>query len=170
MVSYQKLLGKLIYLTITRPDICFVVQVLSQFMQNSKQSHLDAALRVVRYLKGSPGMEFLLKKGAIEEIIAYYDADWAACPSTGRFMIGYVIKLGESLISWKSKKQSTVSRSSTEAEYRSMTAVTSELVWLVRLLKELGLTVKEPVMLHCDSKAAMQIAANPVYHDRTKHI
>ncbi|XP_019230633.1 PREDICTED: uncharacterized protein LOC109211548 [Nicotiana attenuata] len=144
IVSYQKLIGKLIYLTITRPDICFAVQVLSQFMQNPKQSHLDAALRVVRYIKGSPGMGLLLKKGAIEEITAYCDADWAACPNTRR--------------------------SSAEAEYRSMAVVTSELVWLVGLLKELGLTVKEPVMLHCDSNAAMQIAVNPVYHERTKHI
>nr|XP_016508572.1 PREDICTED: uncharacterized mitochondrial protein AtMg00810-like [Nicotiana tabacum] len=103
--SYQKLIEKLIYLAITRPDICFAIQVLSQFLQHPKQSHFDAALRVVRYIKGSPGMGILLKKGSLEKVTAYCDSDWATCPNTRRSVTGYVIKLGNSLISWKFKKQ-----------------------------------------------------------------
>lgn len=124
----------------------------------------------MRYIKGSPGMGILLKRGSLKDVASYCDADWAACPNTKRSVTGYMMTLGESLISWKSKKQPTVSRSSIEAEYRSMVVVTLELVWLVGLLKELGLIVKEPVMLNCDSKTAMQIAANPVYHERIKQI
>ncbi|XP_019229411.1 PREDICTED: uncharacterized protein LOC109210448 [Nicotiana attenuata] len=153
--GYQKWIGKLIYLTITRPDICFAVHVLSQFMQHPKQSHLEAAMRVVKYIKGAPGKGILLKKGSLEEISAYCDSVLAACPNTRRSMTGYVIKLGESLISWKSKKQQTVSRSSAQGEYRSMAVVSEELM---------------PVKVFCDSKPALQIAANPIYHERTKHI
>nr|XP_016454964.1 PREDICTED: uncharacterized mitochondrial protein AtMg00810-like [Nicotiana tabacum] len=95
----QMLIGKLIYLTIIRHDICFAVQVLSQFMQHPKQSHLEAAMKVVKYIKGSPGKGILLKKGTLEEITAYCDSDWAACTNTKRLVTDYVIKLGESLIS-----------------------------------------------------------------------
>ncbi|XP_070014235.1 uncharacterized mitochondrial protein AtMg00810-like [Nicotiana sylvestris] len=151
--SYQRLVGQLLYLTITRPDICFAVQVLSQFMQHPKQSHLIAALRVVRYIKGSPGLGIFLKKGPITHLSAFCDSDWAACPNTQRSITGYAVKLGDSLLSWKSKKQQTVSRSLAEAEYRSLAAVTAE-----------------PVDVYCDSKAALQIAANPIFDERTKYI
>nr|XP_016455761.1 PREDICTED: uncharacterized mitochondrial protein AtMg00810-like [Nicotiana tabacum] len=131
MWSYQRLVGQLLYLTITRPDICFAVQVLSQFMQHPKQSHLTTTLRVVRYIKGSPGLGIFLKKGHITHLSAFCDSDWAACPNTRRLITGYAVKLGDSLLSWKSKKQQTVSCSSAEAEYRSLAAVTAEVTWLV---------------------------------------
>ncbi|XP_019242117.1 PREDICTED: uncharacterized protein LOC109222191 [Nicotiana attenuata] len=113
--SYHKLIGKLLYLTITRPNLSFAVQVLSQFMQHPKQSHWDTALRVVRYVKGAPSLGILLGTGPIDTLFAYCDSDWASCPNTRRSVIGYIIKLGDSLLSWKSKKQQTVSRSSAEA-------------------------------------------------------
>ncbi|XP_019265287.1 PREDICTED: uncharacterized protein LOC109242863 [Nicotiana attenuata] len=115
MGSYQKLIGKLLYLTITRPDLSFIVQVLSQFMQHPKQSHWDATLRVVRYIKAAPGLGILLGAGPIDTLSAYCDSDWASCPINRRSVTGYVIKLGDSLLSWKSKKQQTASRSSVEA-------------------------------------------------------
>ncbi|XP_019225026.1 PREDICTED: uncharacterized protein LOC109206644 [Nicotiana attenuata] len=96
--------------------------------------------------------------------------DWASCPNTRTSVTWFTIKYGDSLVSWKSKKQNTVSRSLAESEYRSMTTTVSELVWIIGLLKELGAQVEVPVELHCDSKTALQIAANPVYHERTKHI
>ena len=111
MTAYQRLIGRLLYLTTTRPDICFVVQVLSQFMQKPKVSHWEAALRLVRYIKGCPGQGILLSSEDSNEMEAFCDSDWAACPNTRRLVTGYVIKLGNSLISWKSKKQHTVSRS-----------------------------------------------------------
>lgn len=167
---YQRLIGRLLYLAMTRPDISFAVQHLSQFMHAPKKSHYDAALHVVRYIKNQPGLGLLMSSKKSGKINAFCDADWASCLLSRKSVTGFGIKLGDSLISWKSKKQSTVSRSSAEAEYRSMATTVAELVWLQGLLQELRTQVELPMELHCDNKAAMQIASNPMYHERTKHI
>ncbi|XP_049409203.1 uncharacterized mitochondrial protein AtMg00810-like [Solanum stenotomum] len=112
----------------TRPDISFSVQTLSQFLQQPKKSHMDIALRVVKYIKKQTGQGVLLSSSSGTEITAYCDADWAACPTTRRSVTGFVIKLGESMVSWKAKKQTTTSRSSAEAEYRSLASTVAELV------------------------------------------
>lgn len=168
--SYQKLIEKLLYLTITRPDISYSVQCLSQFMSAPKQSHYEAALNVVRYIKKQPGLGLLMSSAGSPHVTTYCDSDWASCPMTRRSVSGYCIRLGSSLISWKSKEQSTVSRSSAEAEYRSMASTVAVLVWIAGLLKELKVKIQLPMDLFCDNKAALQIAANPMYHERTKHI
>lgn len=167
---YQRMIGKLLYLTNTRPDIAFSVQCLSQFMQKPKVSRWNAALRVIRYIKAAPGLGLLMSARKRSLLTGFCDADWAACPNTRRSVTGYLLKYGNSLKSWKSKKQNTVSRSSAEAEYRSLATLTAEVVWVTNLFKELGLNVDNPVTIHCDSKAAIQIAANPVFHERTKYI
>lgn len=154
----------------TRPDIAFCVQTLSQFFQDPKKSHMEAALRVVKYVKNQPGQGVLLFSNTDDRISAYCDADWASCSMTRRSVTGYFVKVEESLVSWKSKKQTTVSKSSTEAEFRILTAVTAELVWILGLMKEDGNEVVLPVDVFSDSKSALQIAANPIYHERTKHI
>ncbi|XP_060210354.1 uncharacterized mitochondrial protein AtMg00810-like [Lycium barbarum] len=128
--KYQKLVGKLIYLTITTPDICFAVQVLSQFMQMPKKSHWDATLRIVRYVKRSPRSGILLRRNFIEEMTVFCDSNWVSCPNTRRSV---------------SKKQYTISRSSAKAEYRNMTSAVSEIVWLTGLLKDLGVDIKLPI-------------------------
>ncbi|KAH0749429.1 hypothetical protein KY290_028661 [Solanum tuberosum] len=167
---YQKLVGRLLYLTITRPDIAFATQLLSQFMHSPKTSHMDAAMRVVRYVKKAPGLGILMSANVDNQLTAYCDADWASCPNNRKSITGYMITYGSSLISWKSKKQDTISRSSAEAEYRSLASTVAEIVWLVGLFKELGVKMKLPVPVYSDSKSAIQIAANPVFHERTKHI
>ncbi|XP_040948738.1 uncharacterized mitochondrial protein AtMg00810-like [Gossypium hirsutum] len=167
---YQRLLGRLIYLTNTRPDITFAVQHLSQFMHRPKKSHLEAAFRVVRYIRKNPGQGILLSVASKTQLIAFCDSDWASCPMSRRSVTGFCIKIRESLISWKSKKQTTVSRSSAEAEYRSMAVVVAEVVWLNGLLKEVSPNQFDKSLVLSDSKAALQIAANPVFHERTKHI
>ncbi|XP_016544555.2 uncharacterized mitochondrial protein AtMg00810-like [Capsicum annuum] len=137
-VAYQKLIGKLLYLTIKRLDIALFVQTLSQFLQDPKKSHMEAALRVVKYVKNQPGQGVLLSSNTDDRISAYCDADWASCPQTRWSVTGYFVKVGESLVSWKSKKQTTVSKSSAEPEFRSLAAVTTELVWILGLMKEVG--------------------------------
>nr|XP_016466489.1 PREDICTED: uncharacterized mitochondrial protein AtMg00810-like [Nicotiana tabacum] len=166
----MRLLGKLLYLTITGPYISFAVQSLSQFIHSPKVSHMEAVLRVVRYIKTSLGLGLFFTAHCSESLSAFCDADWVACPNTRKSVTGYFVKLGTSLISWKSKKKSTISRSSAEAEYRSLASTVAEVVWILGLLKELGLEHQSPVPIYCDSKSALAIAANPVFHKHTKHI
>ncbi|CAH9080033.1 unnamed protein product [Cuscuta epithymum] len=167
---YRRLVGRLIYLAVTRPDITYSVHILSQFMQKPLNDHWNAALRVVRYLKGSPGQGILLRTDSDLTLSGWCDSDWAACPITRRSLSGWLVFLGHSPISWKTKKQSTVARSSAEAEYRSMAAATCELKWLKALLLSLGVQHPQAIPLYCDSQSALHIAQNPVFHERTKHI
>lgn len=169
-VIYQRLMGKLIYLTITRPDLSFSVQLLSQFMQAPTTVHYQAAKRLLRYLAGTISQGILLASSSAAQLTAYCDSDWASCPSTRRSTSGYCIFLGSSPVSWKAKKQNVVARSSAEAEYRAMALTTCEVTWLTALLKDLGLSKLPPAILNCDNQAAIAIAANPVLHEKTKHV
>ncbi|XP_031279030.1 uncharacterized protein LOC116137478 [Pistacia vera] len=161
---YQRLVGRLIYLTVTRPDISYAVHILSQFMHQPKQSHMDATIKVLKYLKGCPRLGLLLPRDGNFDITAYCDSDWGTCPMTRKSLTGFCIKIGGSLISWKTKRQSTISLSSAEAEYRAMAKTICEIVWILGLVKDLGVKIGKPVTLYCDNKAAIDFAANPVFH------
>lgn len=162
---YQRLLGKMIYLTITRPDICFSVNVLTQFMQHPTTTHMEAALKLLRYVKNNPGQGILLASKSAAVLKGYCDSDWATCPMSRRSTTGYCVLLGQSPVSWKTKKQSVVARSTAEAEYRSMAVVTCEITWLSSLLKDMGLYNLPSTVLHCDNQAALAMAANPVLNE-----
>ncbi|XP_010463099.1 PREDICTED: uncharacterized protein LOC104743749 [Camelina sativa] len=168
--SYRRLVGRFLYLLHTRPELSYFVHVLAQFMQTPREAHLEAALRVVRYLAGSPGHGILLQSSPDLTIDVYCDSDWSSCPLTRRSLSAYVVLLGGSPVSWKTKKQKTVSHYSAEAEYRAMSVALKEIKWLRKLLKELGIDQAAPPHLFCDSKAAIHIATNSVFHERTKHI
>lgn len=139
-------------------------------MQNPRQEHWEAAIRVVRYLKGSPGQGILLRSDSELSLTGWCDSDWAACPLTRRSLTGWFVFLGHSPISWKTKKQHTVARSSAEAEYRAMASLTCEIKWLKGLLLSLGVHHPQAIPIFCDSQSALHIAKNPVFHERTKHI
>ncbi|KAF5451884.1 hypothetical protein F2P56_026944 [Juglans regia] len=163
---YRRLVGQLIYLTITRSDITYSINILSQFIYAPRKPHWDSALRIIKYLNRSPGLGLLFSASNSFNLKAYCDANWANCPMTRRSTTSYCVYLGNSLISWKAKKQKTVSRSSSETEYRSMATATCELTWLRFLLNDMQISTK----LLCDNQVALHIAANPVYHESTKHI
>ncbi|GKA61323.1 putative RNA-directed DNA polymerase [Tanacetum coccineum] len=167
--NYQKLIGKLIYLTHTRPDISYFVHCLSQHMHSPLASHLKMALRVLRYLKGSPGSGVQVNKTENFGVKVYTDSDWARCLITRKSVSGFCVFLGDSLVSWKSKKQATLSRSLTEFEYRCMTSATCEIIWICNVLSEFGIKNVFPVEMFYDNISALQLAANLVFHEKSKH-
>ncbi|CAL1387373.1 unnamed protein product [Linum trigynum] len=168
--QYRSIVSSLIYLTHTRPDISYVVQVVSQFMSAPQSSHLLAIMRILRYLSDTQDVGLFFPATGTPDIEAYAYADYASCMDTRRSTSGWCVKEGSSFISWRCKKQDRVSKSSTEAEYRSMSEVTSELVWLRQLLEELGVVSIYPMRLYVDNTSAIKIATNLVLHDHTKHI
>ncbi|KAG7546410.1 Integrase catalytic core [Arabidopsis suecica] len=168
--KYRRLVGRLVYLTHTKPEISYAVNMLAQFMQKPLLDHWEAVVRLVRYLKGCPGQGILLSSSSDLQLKAFSDSDHAGCPLTRRSLTGYLVKLGTSPVSWKTKKQDKVSRSSAEAEYRAMAMTCQELMWVKEVLISLGITHDQPMQLFCDSQSALHIASNPVFHERTKHI
>ncbi|KAG8497018.1 hypothetical protein CXB51_008234 [Gossypium anomalum] len=168
--QYQRLVGKLIFLSHTRPDIAFAVSLVSQFMHSPIKEHEEAVFRILRYLKSSPGKGLFFKKSEQRGIEAYTDADWAGSITNRRSTSGYCTFFWGNLVTWQSKKQSVVARSSAEAEFRSMAQGICEMMWLKRIMEELRKPITSPMKLYCDSKTAISIAHNPVQHDRTKHI
>uniref|UniRef100_A0A2N9HRI1 Reverse transcriptase Ty1/copia-type domain-containing protein n=1 Tax=Fagus sylvatica TaxID=28930 RepID=A0A2N9HRI1_FAGSY len=168
--TYRRLVGKLIYLTITRPDISYAVSIVSQFMTNPRVPHMNAVIRILKYLKNAPGRGLFYRSSGHLRIEGYTDADWAGSPSDRKSTTGYCTFIGGNLVTWRSKKQSVVARSSAEAEYRAMAHTTCELTWLRTVLQEFGLLTQGPTPLYCDNQAAIHIASNPVFHERTKHI
>ncbi|XP_058180972.1 uncharacterized mitochondrial protein AtMg00810-like [Rhododendron vialii] len=166
---YQRLVGRLIYLAHTRPDVTYAVSVVSQFMHDPRASHLDAVYRILRYLKSAPGKGILFSNHGHLRLETFTDADWAGSVDDRRSTSGYCTFIGGNLVTWRSKKQSVVARSSAEAEYRAMAHGVCELLWLQTVLRDLGITDNGPMKLYCDNKAAINIAHNPVQYDRTKH-
>ncbi|RVW23162.1 Retrovirus-related Pol polyprotein from transposon RE1 [Vitis vinifera] len=167
---YQRLVGRLMYLAHTRPDLAYALSVVSQYMHNPGEQHMNAVMRILRYLKNAPGKGILFAKNVDHQSIEVYtDADWAGAVDDRRSTSGYFTFVGGNLVTWKSKKQNVVARSSAEAEFRGMALGLCEALWLRLLLQDLGLS-RQPIRLFCDNKAACDIAHNPVQHDRTKHV
>ncbi|XP_030942055.1 uncharacterized protein LOC115967115, partial [Quercus lobata] len=167
---YRRLVGSLVYLTVTRPDISYAVHQVSQYLSAPRSTHYAAVLRILRYLKGTLFHGLFYSAQSPLVLRAFSDADWAGDPTDRRSTTGYCFLLGSSLISWRSKKQTFVARSSTEAEYRALADTTSELLWLRWLLKDLGVSTSSATPLYCDNQSAIHIAHNDVFHERTKHI
>ena len=139
-------------------------------MTAPRSPHYATGLRILRYLKGTifDGLHFFSHSSL--NLQAYSNADWAGDPTDRRSTAGYCFLLGDSLISWTSKKQTVVANSSTKAEYRALAVTTTELIWLRWLLQDLGVDFSNVTKLHCDNRSDIQIAHNDVFHEHTKHI
>ncbi|XP_068655834.1 uncharacterized mitochondrial protein AtMg00810-like [Aristolochia californica] len=182
ITHYRRLVGKLLYLTLSRPDITFSVHKLTQFVGQPRLPYLKAVHHLLRYLKNSSGQGLLFSSTSSLQMRAYSnvcapvllkafsDADWGSCLDSRRSTTGFCIFIGDFLVSWKAKKHTTVSCSSVEAKYRVLSSTASELIWLQQLLQDFQVKVDSPALLYCDNQAAIHIASNPTFHERTKHI
>ncbi|BBN69007.1 hypothetical protein Prudu_689S000100 [Prunus dulcis] len=167
---YQRLVGKLIYLSFKRPDIAYAVSIVSQFMHSPIEDHTGAVMRILRYMKVTPIKGLMFCKYGHTDVEGYMDVDWVGSVTDRRSTSGYFTFVDGNLVTWRSKKQKVVSGSSAEAEYRGMAQGVCELLWLRRLLRDLGFGPQKPMDLYCDNKVAIAIAHNPVQHDRTTHV
>ncbi|CAM6116227.1 unnamed protein product [Calypogeia fissa] len=192
---YSQLVGKLIYLTTTRPDLSFAVNLISRYMSSPQHAHLTGAHHILRYLKATSDLGLYYLRNSQLKLEGFSDSDWGnSCPDMRRSVGGYVFQLSSGPITWSSKRQPTVSRSTTEAEYKALSDAAQEGVYLKRLLEELQQQSHSPTALHCnnplvvanisaasqpttqdlhiycDNVSATKLARNPVFHARTKHI
>jgi hypothetical protein len=168
--DFRSLAGALQWLTFTRPDIAYAVQQVCLHMHDPREPHLAALKRILRYIRGTLDLGLLLQPSTATDLVVYTDADWAGCPDTRRSTSGYAVFLGDNLISWSSKRQNTVSRSSAEAEYRAVANGVAEATWLRQLLLELHTPLRRATLVYCDNISAVYMTSNPVQHQRTKHI
>lgn len=169
--SYREIVGALQYLTFTRPDIAFGVSKLSQYMHSPASCHLSAAKRILCYIHGTLELGLLFKKSPHDFTLnAFSDSDWSGNSLDCRSTTGFGIFLGVNPVSWGAKKHTTVSRSSTEAEYWALASTTAELFWICQLLKDFHIFGNCSPLLLCDNQSAIQLACNLVFHGRTKHV
>ncbi|GJS70182.1 ribonuclease H-like domain-containing protein [Tanacetum coccineum] len=167
---YQSLAGSLQYLTFTRPDISYAVQQVCLHMHDPREPHFSALKRILRYIRSTLDFGLQLFSSSTTDLVAYSDTDWAGRLTTRRSTSGYCVFLGNNLLSWSSKRQSTLSRSSAEAEYRGVANVVAETCWLRNLLRKLHTPLSSATLVYCDNISAVYLSCNPVQHQRTKHI
>ena len=167
---YRSMVGRLQYLTLSRPDIAFAVNQVCQFMHHPWTSHLQVVKRIYRYVKGTIEHGLSFHSSTDYNLTAFSDSDWAGSLDDRRSTTGACIFLGPNLLTWTAKKQSTVSRSSAEAEYRALATTAAELRWFGYLFRELGIPLHTPPRIFCDNISTLHMASNPVFHARTRHI
>ncbi|GJU33246.1 ribonuclease H-like domain-containing protein [Tanacetum coccineum] len=151
LTLYRSLAGALQYLTFTRPDLSYAVQQLCLYMHDPREPHLNAMKRVLRYLRGTTDLGLQLFRSTTSQFIAYSDADWAGCPAMRRSTSGYCVYLGDNLLTWSSKRQDTLSRSSAETEYRGVANAVAKTSWIHNLLRELHTPLFTATLVYCDN-------------------
>lgn len=166
---YRTIVGSLQYLTLTRPELSFAVNVVCQHMHAPAHSHYTAVKRILRYVKGTLHQGLLFTSGSLT-LTAFSDADWAGDYLDRRSTTSFCVYLGSNLISWCAKKQHTVARSSTKAEYRALANSTADVTWVQQLLLDLHVPPSLPHLIWCDNLSAIALASNPVFHAWTKHV
>lgn len=166
---YRSIAGALQYLTLTRPDLAFAVNLACQYMHSPTEAQFVALKRILRYIKGTLSYGLHIRDGPLR-LSAFSDADWAGDTVDRRSTTGFCVFFGQNPVSWCAKKQHTVARSSTESEYRSLAHTAAELSWLQILFKDIGFFLSTRPLIWCDNISAISLASNPVFHARTKHI
>lgn len=157
-------------MTFTRPYITHAVQQVCLFMHDPRDKYLQALKRIIRYLQGTLHHGLQIFRSKLGKLTAYSNADWTRCPDTRRSTSGFCVYLDENLVSWSSKRQQTVSRSSAEAEYKGVANTVAETCWIRNLLLELHIRMQNATMIFCDNISSVYMSNNPVQHQRTKHV
>ncbi|CAM8918217.1 unnamed protein product [Rhodiola kirilowii] len=166
---YRSMIGSLLYLTASRPDIAYAVGVCARYQANPKECHLMNVKRIIRYVCGTADYGLWYTKDSNSCPVGYCDADWAANAEDRKITSEGCFFLGNNLISWISKKQNSISLSTAEAEYIAAGSLCTQMLWMKQMLEEYG--VKQDVMtLYCNNMSAINISKNPVHHSKTKHI
>jgi len=167
---FKKIVGSLLYMTATRPDIMFSVSLISIYMSKPTEMHLQAAKRILRYLKGTTSYGIFYKKGGEENLLAFTYSDYAGDEDDCKSTFGYVFLLSSEAMSWMSKKQPIVTLSSTEAEFVAVAASACQAMWMKRVLRNLTHTQDSSTIIMCDNSSTIKLSKNPVMHGRSKHI
>ena len=167
---FRSLVGKLMYLTSTRPDIVYAVSLVSRFMEKPYSNHWEVAKRILRYVRGTIDYGIFYKANTLVDLIGYTDSDLAGSIDDSRSTSGYVFHLGSGAVSWSSKKQSVVVLSTTEAEYIAASYAGCQLIWLRGIFESLKQKQSKSTILFCDNSSTISVTKDPVLHRRTKHI
>ncbi|CAM8944471.1 unnamed protein product [Rhodiola kirilowii] len=166
---YRSMIGSLLYLTASRPDIAYAVGVCARYQADPKESHLLQVKRIIKYVCGTVEFGIWYTKDTNSHLVGFCDADWAGSAEDRKSTSGGCFFLGNNLVSWFSKKQNSISLSTAEAEYIAAGSWCTQLLWMKQMLSEYRVEQKE-MTLYCDNMSAISISKNPVHHSRTKHI
>jgi hypothetical protein len=167
---YHQIIGSLMYLVHTRPDICYAMNAHSQFMCEPKHIHMVVVKHILIYIRGTIayGLRYTSSGGVM--LHDYTDSDWMGNTVDRKSTSRYCFSLGSAMISWSSRKQASIAQSTAEAEYIVASVASREVVWLIKLLSDLFSVELEPTVIHCDNHSCIKLSENPVFHDRSKHI
>jgi hypothetical protein len=166
---YRSMIGSLLYLTSSRPDIMFSVCVCARYQSNPKVSHLNSVKKIIKYVAGTCELGIWYSKDTNTNLVGFSDSDWAGDMDDRKSTSGGCFYLGNNLVSWFSRKQNCVSLSTAESEYVAAGSCCSQLIWLKHMLDDYGLD-SNILTMFCDNLSAINISKNPVQHSRTKHI
>ena len=167
---YRVLVGKVLHLNNTRPDIVFAVGVVTRFTQAPRQAHLEVAIHIMRYLKGTMHLAVLYRRGEEINPSGFTDSDFQGDPEQQKSTSGYVFNIGSAPVSWRSKLQDEIAESNSEAEYRACTDALKEALWLRHFFEDLEMPLTKPLVIYCDNKCCIALGKNPVQNARTKHL
>ncbi|XP_019087606.1 PREDICTED: uncharacterized protein LOC109127414 [Camelina sativa] len=166
---YKGMIGSLLYLTASRPDICLSLGICACYHAKPKMLHLLAVKKIIKYIKGTLDFGIYYTKDTNTSLSGYCDADWAGFVDDRRSTSGDCFFMGNNLISWHNKKQNSVSLSTAEAEYIALGSCCTQLLWMRQMASDYGME-SDPLLIHCDNLSAINISKNHVQHSRTKHI
>jgi hypothetical protein len=166
---YRQLIGSLMYLVNTRPDIFFAVNTLSQFQVEPRQEHWIAAKHVLRYIRGTINYGLIYTASSDIQLHEFTDSDWAGSAEDRKSTSGMCFSLGSAKISWGSRKQKSVALSTTEAEYMAACEACTEAVWLRKLISDLFDQTPESTIIYCDNQSCIRLSEHPIFHERSKH-